>query len=218
MEVDLNRQRQMQMVAFTLITVIWFFMPIRTRPEWACGQPSACTALITVRRSFIWRTFIYSFNFLSFMCSAPTTRHCYTPRVYAVWNVLQIFLIGKCRPMLSLHFAFQGLNCIHRSGDFCLLDYTWFCLRCSERRSFADAFLHQLPKYLILSRSCCCYLFLSLKQVDTACKSIPFPGKQRLITQRTDACCVLGPRPQIWVGWYQTDSWHLSLSVQRSMK
>lgn len=72
MKVGVNWQRQMQMVAFMLITVICFFMPIRTRPEWAGGQPEAGSALITVRRSFIWRTFIYSFNFLSFMCSTHT--------------------------------------------------------------------------------------------------------------------------------------------------
>lgn len=75
MKVGVNWQRQMQMVAFMLITVICFFMPVRTRPGWASSQPSACSALITVRRSFIWRTFIYSFNFLSFMCSSRTPHH-----------------------------------------------------------------------------------------------------------------------------------------------
>lgn len=41
MKVGVNWQRRMQMVAFMLIAVICFFMPIRTRPEWAGGQPEA---------------------------------------------------------------------------------------------------------------------------------------------------------------------------------
>lgn len=112
MGVSVNWQSLMQMVALMLITVICFFMPIRTRPEWASGQPSACSALITVRRSFIWRTFIYSFNFLSFMCSAPTPHHTSVSWVFAAWNALQIF-DRQMSSELSLHFMLNGVFFIY---------------------------------------------------------------------------------------------------------
>lgn len=103
---------KMQMVAFMLITVICFFMPLRTRPEWGSGQLSACSALITVRRSFIWRTFIYSFNFLSFMCSARTPHSSDT---------------GVCRLECTAHFwlanVFQAFITFHVWMVNCILLY-----------------------------------------------------------------------------------------------
>lgn len=224
MKVGVNWHSQMQMVAFMLIAVICFFMPIRTRPEWAGGQLSACSALITVRRSFIWRTFIYSFNFLSFMCSARTPHHGDTVP-YAVWNALQIF-DRQMSSELSLHFMsewwivfviyFGRTGMYPQKEKFLRLRFTVsFPSAVQSGRPLADiSDVVQVMLLLPVSPSEAgregCY--------DRTCKSIPFSGKQRLIPQWPDGCRAVGSRPQIWVGWYQTDSRHLSPQVQRGMK
>lgn len=237
MKVSVNWQSQMQMVAFMLITVICFFMPIRTRPEWASDQPSACSALITVRRSFIWRTFIYSFNFLSFMCSAHTPHHC--DMGVRCLECTANFLIGKY--LLCFHY----ISCLNWKLYF-LYVYILVLLAwqgCTPRRRLflcLFTFTVNFPSVIQSGRPLAMPLFwaadvsdvvqvmllLPVSQseagregcFDRTCKSILFSGKQRLIPQWPDGCWAVGSRLQIWVGWYQTDSRHLSLPVQRGMK
>lgn len=105
MKVCVNWQQKMQMVAFLLVPVICLVSLVRTRPEWAGSRPSACSALITVGRSFIWRTFIYSFNFLSFMCSGRSQHSCDTSVCcLECAAAFFFFLIGRC--LLSFHHMF----------------------------------------------------------------------------------------------------------------
>lgn len=93
-------QSQMQM-AFMLITVICFFMPIRTCPWQSQGASSQPALLITVRRSFIWQTFIYSFNFLSFM-RVPLSLHARRTWMYNIQAGMHcIFLKGKYEMLMS---------------------------------------------------------------------------------------------------------------------
>ena len=221
MEVGVDWQSQMQIVAFMLITMICFFMTVHTRPEWASGQPSACSALITVRRSFIWRTFIYSFNFLSFMCSARTPHHCDMGerRLECTAN----FLIGKCPQSFHYISCLNGKLYPQKERFLSLRLQSFFPSVVRSGRPLAMPLLWtahmpdviQVMLLLPVSRS-----EAGGKRVcfDRTCKSIPFSGKQRLIPQWPDGCWVVGSRPRIWVGWYQTDSWHISLLVQRGMK
>lgn len=201
----------MQTSAFMLITMICFFMPIRTCPEWADSQRSAYQVLITVRRSFIWRTFIYSFNFLSFMCSAHTSPW----RGSVLSGMHRKFLIGKClwgfHYILwlngKLYFLEQGIT---GSPTSILRD---FCLRFSQFFPSVERPL-ALPVFQAASMSDIVQIILLLPVsqsqagregcFDRTCKSILFSGKHRLIPQWLDSCLVVvvWARPPIWLGWY----------------
>lgn len=211
MKVCLNWCSQMQMEAFMPITMICFFMPVCTSPVRASGQPSACSALITVSRSFIWRTFIYSFNFLSFMCSAFTPHRCY---------------MGARSLECTTHFwkgnVLWGFITFHVSIAYCI--FKEFCCHTPQDRDQEERFLNlgftnNLSDAFSTSSWhiwCCPGHVVSQSEAgshgcfDRTCKSIPFTGKQRLIPQWPDRLLLVGFRPHIWVGWYQADSVHLS--------
>lgn len=146
--------------------------------------------------------------------------------VYAVWNALQIFdrqisfevsptfhvWMVNCTLYIFGYYSHwdEKQQCMLRKGDFC-------CGRSLAIPLFWTACISDVVQVMLL-------LPVSQSEsggkgcFDRTCKSIPFSGKQRLIPQWPDGCWVVGSRLQIWVGWYQTNSQHLSLPVQRGMK
>lgn len=153
-----------------LYSSLWFVFscPSARVLNEAAASPSAGSALITVRRSFIWRTFIYSFNFLSFMRFACVTHHSSTP-----CGMHCKFLIGK-HPL-----SFYCISCLNEK--LLVFIRVGFAGICPQRGRFLLGLLFGPERTFFLEccwhiRCCLGHLVVTclwLRQVETAALTQP---------------------------------------------